>query len=325
MANLTYLTLDDPVDASLSVINGNFAALNDEIASLAGAAHTHSASDIVSGVLAVQRLGTGLPSASTFLRGDGQWQPVAWGDVSGKPSSFPPATHGHSGEDITSGIVPAARLGGGSASSGTFLRGDQTWQAVSWADITGKPSVFTPAAHTHAAGDITAGVMAPARLGTGTPDENSFLRGDGTWQLVLWANVAGKPSTFTPSAHTHAPSDLTQAGASTGQALVWNGSQWAPGSVAGGNSATPYTAQGSNFTAAANTRYRLTANSITVTLPASPADGDWVELVGSVTGCTVARNGKTIMGLAEDLSLDVSHVALRLAYVAAAGDWRVTA
>jgi hypothetical protein len=38
--------------------------------------------------------------------------------------------------------------------------------------------------HTHAAADITSGVIATARLGSGTPGTGNYLRGDGTWTAV---------------------------------------------------------------------------------------------------------------------------------------------
>lgn len=64
--------------------------------------------------------------------------------------------------------------------------------------------------HAHAIGDITA---------TGTPNNTTFLRGDGTWSGTPaagnpdWADVTGKPSTFTPATHTHVVADVTDASA----------------------------------------------------------------------------------------------------------------
>ena len=39
---------------------------------------------------------------------------------------------------------------------------------VAWADVTGKPSSFPPATHTHAAADVSSGTLALARIPTGT-------------------------------------------------------------------------------------------------------------------------------------------------------------
>ena len=49
-----------------------------------------------------------------------------------------------------------------------------------------------------------------------------------------YSSLSGIPSTFAPSAHNHPLSQLSQSGATEGQAPIWNGSQWVPGTVSAG-------------------------------------------------------------------------------------------
>ncbi len=115
-------------------------------------------------------------------------------------------------------------------------------ESAPWAGITGKPSTFTPATHTHAQSDITnlvtdlaAKIPATekgAASGVATLDGSgkvptSQLPAMGSGDMLKstydtdndgivdsaatapWAGITGKPSTFTPSTHTHAQSDIT--------------------------------------------------------------------------------------------------------------------
>lgn len=148
----------------------------------AAASHAHSGADITSGTVAAARLGSGTPTSSTYLRGDGAWSAT---------SAFASATHTHAAADVTSGVFAVDRLATGSASSSTYLRGDGVWSAI---------SAFATATHTHAAADITSGVFAVARLGTGTPSSGTYLRGDGQWIAT---------SNFAAASHTHNAADIT--------------------------------------------------------------------------------------------------------------------
>lgn len=53
------------------------------------------------------------------------------------------ASHTHAAIDITSGTIESARLGSGTASSSTFLRGDQTWAAAPVTSVDGATGEVT--------------------------------------------------------------------------------------------------------------------------------------------------------------------------------------
>jgi len=50
-----------------------------------------------------------------------------------------------------------------------------------------------------------------------------------------WGYITGKPTTFAPSAHNHAISDLEQSSASTGQVITWNGTAWVASTPSSGS------------------------------------------------------------------------------------------
>lgn len=74
-------------------------------------------------------------------------------------------------------------------------------------------AAFAPLSHAHAATDITSATMATARLGSGTANGTTFLRGDSTWatvDLTPYLTIASAASTYQPL-----DSDLTAIAALT--------------------------------------------------------------------------------------------------------------
>ena len=89
-----------------------------------------------------------------------------------------------------------------------------------------------------------------------------------------------------------------------------------------------FSVQTTNFNASVGTRYGVntTLGTITATLPASPATGDAIYFVDAggafaSNNLTIARNGKTIMGTASDMTVSINNQSFGLMYNGTT--WRV--
>ena len=100
---------------------------------------------------------------------------------------------------------------------------------------------------------------------------------------------------------------------------------WAIGvAVKSAELAAPYSSVSANTNATAFNRYQITA-SLDLTLPPSPNDGSWVDVVNTsgTTTSRVLRNGQNINGLAEDMTIDRNFIPFRLVFRAGYG-WIIT-
>ena len=113
--------------------------------------------------------------------------------------------------------------------------------------------------------------------------------------------------------------DTSTAAPTSGQVLIWNGSNWAPGNTAAAGLNFDSAIKTSDFVAAINTGYFVnTATGVLdVTLPASPSVGDEVHVIDSsnsaaTNNITIVRNGNPIASSASDLTVAVNGAAFRL-------------
>ena len=160
-----------------------------------------------SGYVAPAQLGSGTPDGTRFLRDDNSWQVgggiTDHGALSGLGDddhtqyqlvSAKNAASGYAGLNV-SGYVAAGQLGSGTPDNTKFLRDDNSWQAITGGvtdhgalsglgddDHTQYQLVSAKNAASGYAGLNASGYVAPAQLGSGTPDGTKFLRDDNSWQ-----------------------------------------------------------------------------------------------------------------------------------------------
>ena len=70
----------------------------------------------------------------------------------------------------------------------------------------------------------------------------------------------------------------------------------------------------------------VSSSGLTLTLPSSPSVGDKVAIgIGdNYTNTIISRNGSNIMGIAENITVDVGYVTLTLIYINSTFGWRVS-
>jgi len=71
------------------------------------------------------------------------------------------------------------------------------------------------------------------------------------------------------------------------------------------------------------------ADGLIITLPLTPNQGDSIQIIdaagtAAVTNFTIARNGKPIQSLSEDLIVDVASASFTLTYYNATNGWRIS-
>lgn len=141
---------------------------------------------------------------------------------------------------------------------------------------------------------------------------NSYIKDNGAGQLVLDGNAvilqySASTKLTTTSTGVNITGDLTVNGDPVGRTPLLKGSS--------------YTASNGEYVVA-------TAGGITITLPASPSTGDYVEIhdgtgAAETSNITVGRNGESITGSAEDFTLDVNYAKLHMVYVGGSVGWTV--
>lgn len=103
---------------------------------------------------------------------------------------------------------------------------------------------------------------------------------------------------------------------SSGQVLTSNGNAPPTWQLPAGLPPVTVTSS-TSISAAAGNHYVLTAaTTATVTLPASPVISDtvWVTVANGLTTNVIARNGKNIQGMAEDMTLNSAYAAAQLRF-----------
>ena len=178
------------------------------------------------------RLSNSRPASDVYSWAKASSKPsYSWSEITSKPSTFTPASHTHayiplSGGTITGSIIRSSGGSWISARNNVAVRGTATGK-YSWNPVVGQATPngywtignlasndnlafsYTSNTNYNAGNNSATTVYLPVQEGTiitsATIGSQSvkYATSAGSAGSVAWGNVSGKPSSYTPSSHTH--------------------------------------------------------------------------------------------------------------------------
>lgn len=228
---------------------------------------------------------------------------------------------------------------GGSGDSGTTnLSATATASSLSINSDTGT-NASVPAATTSAWGAMTDedktkldGIAAGAQVNvatnlTYTASTRVIASSTGTNATLTEVVAGGNSGLMTGSDKSKLDGVASGATANAGTVTSVSGGTGLSGSVTSSGSIDLYSSvtTGGTTTLADEAFRTVTSSGSTITLPSSPSSGDTVYISnGDYTNTVIARNGSNIMGLAENMTLNVANIGITLVYSGnATQGWRI--
>ena len=263
---------------------------------------------INSGVIAPAHLGTGTANANTVLYGDGVFrEPGVGGTVTSVGLSLPSIFTVSNSPITTSGTLTATLANQTANTVFASSGGAPTFRSLEVGDIPNLPG-----------SQITTGIVAPGRLGTGIASANTVLHGDGVWRGT---SIEVQDDSISL---TNAVSSINFTGAgvtasNTGNAVTVS----IPG---GGGGSSSNVVEVITVTSTLSRRLDATylvntsGGAITITLPSNPENNDIVEVgdygntFSSFPLSILPNAGQLLLGGTTALLLDRNRQAIRLIF-----------